>query len=395
MSGDSQKLSTFAAAQLPLLQSLPVPLAVTMMQQIARADRLFPVELDELKQTLRSLESPRQPSTDEAIQLFSKLRLSPELLRVDWHSDPSGFAEKMTAELWSSGQISDFRKAAKLLMPSAPEKSSAPEKQSRFVVIILDNSLSAKTEAPTLFRKLRPFGTFFPNVKDKQGTKTIEKWIISRAAAHPEPYAHWDISGARMDAVSSAPVISLSYDGLKDTRQQLLTRFNTARNTAAVGGPEGLRQALLYIKPEEIGLGPIKDPVLQTFTMDIFTGGSGTQLYSTTFVQWTIREALRRAQPRTIVARFTPRSEATSMDLRLIHPELEPPSDGAGSLVDAEMGSYLSCVNLKRLPHGSDASFLVWHEGYGQALLIGSGLPGGSHSDPATTVKNLLSLTAS
>lgn len=395
MSSDVKKPATFAASQLPLLQSLPIPLAVIMLQQIVRADRLFPIELDELKQTLRSLKSPRQPSADEAIQLFSKLRLSPELLRADWHSDPSGFAEKMTAELWSSGQIGDFRKAAKLLMPSPSEKTSASEKHPPFVVIVLDNSLRTKAEAPILFRKLRPFGTFFPNVKDKQGSGAIEEWIAARATSHPDPYAHWKISGAGMDAASSAPVISLSYDGLKDTRQQLLTRFNTARNTAAMGGPEGLRQALLYIKPEEIGLGSIKDPILQTFTMDIFTGGSGTQLYSTTFVQWTVREALRRAQPRTIVARFTPRSEATSMDLRLIHPELEPPPDGAGSLVDAEMGSYLSYVNLKRLPHGSEASFLVWHEGYGQALFVGSGLPGGTHSDPATTVKSLLSLTAS
>jgi hypothetical protein len=393
MSGDTQKLSPFASAQLPLLQTLPVPLAAIMMQQIARAGRLFPIELRELNQTLQSLTSPRQPSTEQAVQLFAKLRLSPEMQRVDWRTDPAGFVERMTTELWGSSQIGDLREAAKLLMPSASISTTPASKPARFVVIVLDQDLSSATQPPTLFRKLRPHGTFFPNVKDQQGTKTLTEWIASRAAAHPEPYAHWQLSGARAAETSPAPVVYLSYEDLQNTRQRLLTRFNTARNTAAAGGPEGLRQALLYLTPEQLGLASIKDPVLQTFTMDIFTEGSGTQLYATTFVQWTIREALRRAQPRTLLARFTPRSEATSMDLRFTHPELEPSPDKTGSLVDAEMGSYLSYLNLKRLPDATDANFLVWHEGYGQALLIGSGMPAGSNSPSVMTIKSLLSLT--
>ena len=382
-------------AQQLLLQSLPVPLAAVLMQQISRAYRLFPAERRELDRTLKFLVPPRSQTAAEAVQAFAKLRLSPELQRLDWHSDPAGFVERMTAELWSTGQIGAFRDAAKLLVPSgsATESETLPLVP-RFVVIVFDRRLYAAAENPILFRMLRPYGTFFPHADEDRGMEKLERWIAARATKNPEPYGHWQVSGDIWNESPIDPVASLSYNGLRAARQQLLAYFNTERNTASSGGPEGLRQSLLHLAPEQIGLGSINDPVLRTFAMDIFTGGSGTQFYATTFVQWTIREVLRRAQPRSVLARFTPRSEATSIDFRISHPEFEPALDGHGSLIDAEMGAYQSYVNLMRLPDAEHASFLVWHEGYGQALLIGSGMPRGAESQSVMTIERLVALTA-
>ena len=96
--------------------------------------------------------------------------------------------------------------------------------------------------------------------------------------------------------------------------------------------------------------------------------------------------------PSLLLAWFTPRCDATSMDWRISHPDREPPPDGPGSLIDAEMGAYLSYVNLMRLPDAERASLLVWHEGYGQALLIGTDMPRGVESNSAITLKGLLAL---
>ncbi len=383
------------AQQQQQMRSLPVPLAAVMMQQVSRTDRLFPAERRDLDRTLQSLVPPRPQTAAEAVQVFAGIRLSPELQRLDWYADPAGFVEKMTAELWSTGQIGTFRDAAKLLASSrsvaGPE---TPGLAPRFVVLVFDRRLDAETKTPMLFRKLRPYGTFFPHANDDRGTETLGRWIAARATANPEPYAHWQVSGDIWSESSMETVVSLSYNGLRAARQQLLAFFNTARNTVASGGPEGLRQALLHLTPDQLGLSSIEDPVLRTFAMDIFTGGSGTQLYATTFVQWTIREALRRAQPRSLLARFTPRSNATSIDLRISHPEVEPALDGPSSLIDAEMGAYLSYLNLMRLPESERASFLVWHEGYGQALLIGSGMPRGAESASEITLERIMALTA-
>ena len=381
--------------QLRLLENLPVPLAAVMMQQVSREDRLFPVERRELNGTLQSLTAPSTRSAEQAVEMFATLRLSPELQHLDWRSDPAGFVERMTAELWISGQIETFRNAAKLLAPSAsPAVPRNPHSASRFVVIVFDQHLRAAAEPPVLFQRLRSHGTFFPHTADDLGMNTLERWIAARASADAEPYAHWKIAGDGWSQPSSGPVVSLSYDGLGAERRKLLAFFSTARNRAASGGPEGLRQALLHLSPEQIGLTSIDDPVLRTFAMDIFTEGSGTQLYSTTFVQWTIREALRRAQPRSLLARFSARSKATSIDMRIAKPELEPALDEAGSLIDAEMGAYLSYVNLMRLPDSDRASFLAWHQGYGQALIIGRGMPQGSESTSVMTLERILALTA-
>jgi hypothetical protein len=383
------------AAQQRLLESLPVPLAAVMMQQIERAGRLFPAERRELDYTLESLALPRQQGVEKAVQMFVALRLSPELGRMDWRSDATGFVDKMTAELWSTGQIGAFREAAKLLAPSATRaEQSAQVSKPRFVAIVLDKRLSVVGKTPVLFRKLRSYGTFFAHVNDENGAGTLASWLAARANAHPEPYTHWQISGDIWKEPVSAPVVSLSYIGMLAERQRLLAFFNTVRNTEASQGPEGLQRVLQHLTPEEIDMGAIKDPVVRTFALDTFTQGSGTQLYATTFVQWTIREALRRAQPESVLAWFTPRCEATSMDWRISHPDREQAPDGPGSLIDAEMGAYLSYVNLMRLPDAERASLLVWHEGYGQALLIGTDMPRGVESNSAITLQRLLALAA-
>lgn len=382
-------------AQQRLLESLPIPLAAVMMQQLARAASLFPAEKRELDRTLQSLTPPRPGNAKRAVEMFATLRLSPELERLDWRSDAAGFVDRMTAELWSTGQIGTFREAAKLLAPStitAEQGAQAPKR--RFVAIALDKHLSAVGKTPVLFRMLRPYGTFFPHADDEDGAETLANWLAARANAQPEPYTHWQISGGIWKEPAAAPVVSLSYNGMLAERERLLAFFNTVRNTAASQGPEGLQRVLQQLTPEEIGMGAIADPVVRTFALDIFTQGSGTQLYATTFVQWTIREALRRAQPESVFAWFTPRCEATSMDWRISHPDREQALDGPGSLVDAEMGAYLSYVNLMRLPDAERAGFLVWHQGYGQALLVGADMPRGVESNSAITLKGLLALTA-
>ena len=261
----------------------------------------------------------------------------------------------------------------------------------RCVVLVLNNDLRSSAEPSALFDKLRRYGTFFPSAADAHGGETLREWMTMRARAMPEPYGHWYLSGAISDQMDPAAIVSLSYDGLRPTRIRILTLFNRARQDTS-GGPDGLREALLHVTPQEMGLDSMSDTVLRNFVLDLFTNGSGTQLYATTFIQWSVREILRRAQPRTVVARFSPRCKAASMDERFSHPEVEPAPDYAGSLVDAEMGAYMSYLNLQRLAGSRSSSFLAWHEGYGQAVLIGPGMPEGTISASPVNMHQLLSL---
>jgi hypothetical protein len=111
-------------------------------------------------------------------------------------------------------------------------------------------------------------------------------------------------------------------------------------------------------------------------------------------VQWASREALRRAQPLTLVARFSPRQRQMPMN-ELLSPDNGSVLDEVGSLVDADMGAYYNWINQQRLSGSERSGFLVWFEGHNEALAIGPGLPRSTTSNSPIDLKHVLSLFVS
>jgi hypothetical protein len=130
--------------------------------------------------------------------------------------------------------------------------------------------------------------------------------------------------------------------------------------------------------------------VLSRFQVSVLTEGSGTQVFSTTFVQWAAREALRRAEPLSLLIRFAPRQRQKPMNELLSgsHPQAE--LDPVGSLVDADMGSYYHWLNQQRLAGAEQSSFLVWFEEHQEALAISPSLPRGTQSSASAGLGELL-----
>ena len=152
-----------------------------------------------------------------------------------------------------------------------------------------------------------------------------------------------------------------------------------------------METTLARISPEELGMtGAAQNGVLDRFQVSLLTQGSGTQIFSTTFVQWAAREALRRAQPDTLLARFTPRQRQRPMNELLQDKSTGVELDPGGSLVDADMGAYYIWLDQQRLVNAEQSSFLVWFEGHNQALGIGPSLPVGTQSDGPANLGQLL-----
>jgi hypothetical protein len=137
-----------------------------------------------------------------------------------------------------------------------------------------------------------------------------------------------------------------------------------------------------------VGMNSSVDPVLGRFAISVLTEGSGTQIYSTTFVQWSAREALRRARPLTVLARFTPRQTEESADEEFSGTQKKPVLDPAGSLLDADMGAYYTWINLQRLSGSS--RFLAWFEGRGEAVAIGPSFTAGNESNEPAKLAEIL-----
>ncbi len=82
----------------------------------------------------------------------------------------------------------------------------------------------------------------------------------------------------------------MSYQALEPVRAALLRKMQTEIEQPGMG-PEELRTYLARLSPSDLGMDKMGDPVLDRFQVKLFTEGSGTQVFSTTFAQWTAREA--------------------------------------------------------------------------------------------------------
>jgi hypothetical protein len=148
---------------------------------------------------------------------------------------------------------------------------------------------------------------------------------------------------------------------------------------------------MAQLRPIDLGMKEAGSQVLDRFQLKLLTEGSGTQIFSTSFTQWAAREALRRAEPVTLLVRFAPRQRQKPMD-ELLSPQPEQPElDPLGSLIDADMGAYYNWLNQQRLPGAENAAFLAWFEGHNKAVVIGPTVPRATESANPINMKQLLS----
>ena len=185
-------------------------------------------------------------------------------------------------------------------------------------------------------------------------------------------------------------ITGVSYQGLDSLRSALLRQIQREIQRPGMG-PEELNHRLAGLKPSDLGM-DMADQAIGRFQLKVLTEGSGTQIFSTTFAQWTTREALRRAQPLTLLVRFAPRQSVRPMNELLSNSSTPPKLDPIGSLVDADMGAYYHWINQQRLPGADRSVFIAWFEGHQQAIAIAPTLPRGTESNSAIDLGELLRL---
>jgi hypothetical protein len=369
------------------LQRLPLSFVPSLLREVIDYDFKFPPERRAIEKELANLKSLSPDLGKEWFQGFAQIKQTPKLESVDWVNSPGLFVEQLSAHLWATHQLDAFRKAAmdyaSRLQAAAP---SEPPAVPRLGIAVIGQGASTYDEP--LFRKLRAHGGYFSRVNPENGLETLLNAVAARAKAHPGPYAHWYIDGGQAAGHDSA-LTCVSYNALEPARAALLRKMHGEIERPGMG-PEALRTLLAQMRPADLGMGKAGDEVLNRFQVKLLTEGSGTQIFSTAFAQWAARETLRRAQPLTLLVRFAPRQRQRPMNELLsgLRPNAE--LDPAGSLVDADMGSYYTYLNQQRLAGAEKSAFLVWFEGHGEALAIGPAMPRGTQSSDATDLKQLL-----
>jgi len=377
-----------AVNNLRTLQQLPLSFLPNLLSEVIELDYKFPVERQRISKEIAVLGSLAPAQMQEWFGSFRDLSLSIKLEHFDWLDQPAQFVEQLSAHLWSTHQLDAFRKAAKEY-GNRLQAAVAPDRPviSRLGIAIIGQGLDAYDGR--LFRDLREHGTFFSHINPENGMQQLMTAVAARAQAHPVPYAHWYVEGGQV--VEHGPTLThVSYQALEPKRLALLNKMQAEIKRPGMG-PVELRTILAALQPAEVGFDSQEDLVLNHFQLKLLTEGSGTQVFSTTFVQWTAREALRRAQPLTLLVRFGPRQRQRPMNELLSNIDSHSEPDLVGSLVDADMGAYYNWINQQRLPGAEYSSFIAWFEGSSRAVALGPPFARGATSSATATLKELAS----
>jgi len=359
-----------AVAWLPLLRQLPLAFTPFLLKEIRDADVKFPVEVKELEDQLAYLQAMSAEQRARQMQPFAGLTLNAALESADWVNAPGQFLEQLSAHLWASHQMDGFRSASETYVRQFHASlAAAPLPAPRVGIVLAGQGMGRMPNRP-VFVKLAREGTLFTQVKPGDGIAVVRAALEERAARYPVPYAHWNLDGGTASPLRGFS--SAGYGQLGPVRDALAAKMLAAYE-ARPFHPEMLRTSLARTTFQSLGIEPTGDAPLDHFCLTLLTEGSGTQIYSTTFVQWAAREALRRAQPLTLFSRYAPRQREKPMNELLSRSKAssgQQETDPDGSFIDAEMGAYYTWLNQQRLPGADQSRFLVWFENQAAAVVI-------------------------
>ena len=376
----------FAVQFLGVLRRLPLCVCPSFLLQIHNLDTSFPVEQRSLHAQFDALAAMSAANFNALAAPLRQIHLPDDLLRQNWVDDPSAFITRLTAVLWSSGQIDLFREGAQSFFAALP---NLPSSGDRLVIVAMGYGTLPSARP---FGKLRDHGVLVQNLSDPDVPRSLFNMVAQRAAATPSQYAHWYVDGGQPWPSTSGTerVTQFSYAGLAPLRLRVLSHM---RDTIFSGdsGTEAMQTRLSTLTPKALNAQQItSDLVLQRFYTELFTLSSGPQLFSTSFVQWAARELMRRAQPQTLLLRYAPRQRHRSFNEMVAQVEAEKALDPEGSLRDAEMGAYYALLEMQRTALPSAITLLAWHEGTSKLLIVSPNAPTGTETATPLTLQQAL-----
>ncbi|HEX5484082.1 MAG TPA: hypothetical protein VFZ08_15780, partial [Terriglobia bacterium] len=183
----------------------------------------------------------------------------------------------------------------------------------------------------------------------------------------------------RAGAESLACVTGMSYSRLRDFREKISDVIYNRTSTGQITGPTELADYLrtLEIMPASSSVLD-SDPRVQAFIRDIFVGGAGTLVINNTFVEWSAIQAMKRAQPHVVVARFGVRYKMKPFSSLLLFSKPRAADkipwmlDPWGSFVDAELLSYYIWLKSQELiPYRDRTLYVLLADGVEEMLVAG------------------------
>jgi hypothetical protein len=182
----------------------------------------------------------------------------------------------------------------------------------------------------------------------------------------------------------------LSYARLADYRSQL-ARSLYKRVVGGVSGPQELAAYARAMSADAPAGSPLRSAArTRALARHVLLGGNGALLVNNTFVEWAAVQAIKRAEPRLLVARFGVRDKMKPFSSLLLFSSPRPTDqvpileDPFGSFVDAEQLAYYVWLNAeKSAAYRGRTLYLLLAEGVDEMLAVRSDVPRPEALEPA------------
>lgn len=381
--------ATRLAGYRTLIARLPVTMRPSLNQQLSKWESLFPFEQDQLLTYMHGLESFSTVALETLIQPLKSIETKMGV--AQWNFSQTGDTMENASLLARSEYYADWRREVQRIFEAAnaAARSATPPQPNlaRLVLIVLPKSLPVdpldewkpwdpraleikisgdSSRLSGLILQGKPDQPGIARILANQGgTDNSDLWLI-------DADAEYDNLLSLSERQSSC---SLSYSTLKPFRDRFLAQVNTVPKNI-----EATDQTLDAMRhddwepwwPSELA----GQKRLRSFVIDLFLSGNGALIFSNAFVEWAASEALRRARPRVVVARFGLRSKPKPFTGVAIFENqqristLPDVGDPKGSAIDAVILARYIWLAALRYPQQERTSCLCVSEYRNAAYLI-------------------------
>jgi len=353
------------------LKRMPLTFLPFVNQQLNHWEYLFPNERQSVKRLLLYIE---RLTDAESAALFRDVVTLEEKMGVrHWQFSTTEQTIQNSSELARSPYFSEWRRAVQAVFDAADRDSSqhgGPSGKPVRRLVLLEIPETLPLHAATVWRRWDEIGR--PVKLDLAGAGSKSGSLASLLRGVPESGEHstqgllqaararpgasdadtWVIDAGQAlvdsllppgNSVATAPTpILLSYGRLDPCRQQFSHEMNTMRKDLADADAVYDRLRKVDISawcPPEVAT----DPAVREFVRSLYLSGNGAVIFGNSFVEWAASEALRRARPVFLAARFGVRSKPKPFTGVAVfdNPDQVNPlpavDDVEGSAVDAQM----------------------------------------------------------
>jgi hypothetical protein len=363
---------------------LPITLRPALNGPLAEWEALFPFERRRTQEFMRGVAS-FDPSTLDAL-LEPMRRLEARMGVAHWEFSQTENTMENASLLARSAFYAEWRAEVQRIyaaVEAAAHASTEPVVlHPRLIVAVLPACLPF--ERAMLWKKWGDRGV---EVRIDGDAARIQELLLQGTSSIPDLLTRqgnreisdvWLIdAGSRLPALTagSGGVSSLNFTALHALRERVLAQANTVPKSIEVTD-----QTLAAIRGENwdpwwpaefAGQAP-----LRKFVIDLYLSGNGALIFSNAFVEWAASEAIRRARPRVLFARFGLRAKPKAFtgiaifENQQVISALPDVDDPQGSAIDAFMLARYVLLAAQRYPEGAQTAFLCIAESAQSAYLI-------------------------